>query len=425
MLTSGKTPLLRMRAMEEKLGVGEIYLKLEGLNPTGHKVSRIAEILVKDAKSHDYKKILAHGSNAFIDAIIHYAELEEIDVLVPLFKNERRKGRYKERLVDRRKDNCKAYKSFLDLAQEYDAYLAAEGINNTHISQMILEDLTEELMERAGYDVDTIYLQFSHGYTLTSMYNSFLKSWIDGNVKRFPKLICGTRSSGAPEELDFFHQVANQNEELLREATNALKETDGEIVQVTKEAIRESTRLLRRLEKITFSTEEAYGFAAFYMHAKAGKIKPGKHVIIMNDAKSVVRIEDIKNSKKFSREEIVEFTRRWLADYKDSTKETSDAIDNAMRDGFILLAERDGDYQGICVVVNLGFKDFIPTYHIAYIGTEKESKGRGIGTELITRVVDITGGNVSLHVDMDNRAAKKLYEKMGFKHFYNRMIYDG
>lgn len=59
------------------------------------------------------------------------------------------------------------------------------------------------------------------------------------------------------------------------------------------------------------------------------------------------------------------------------------------------------------------------------MGTAPKSNGRGIGTELVKRAIDISDGHVSLHVDPTNQRAKKLYEKLGFKHFYDRMMYDG
>ena len=71
----------------------------------------------------------------------------------------------------------------------------------------------------------------------------------------------------------------------------------------------------------------------------------------------------------------------------------------------------------------MGFEDFIPTYHLAYIGVKSGNAGRGMATLLINAAVDKTGGNMSLHVDMPNKRAKKLYEKMGFVHCYDRMIY--
>ena len=106
-------------------------------------------------------------------------------------------------------------------------------------------------------------------------------------------------------------------------------------------------------------------------------------------------------------------------------EETEDAIKNAIKNGFILKAVKNDQLEGLCIIVNMGFKEFIPTYHLAYIGVKEGNSGRGIATLLINQAVELTGGKLSLHVDIPNKRAKKLYEKMGFVHCYDRMIFKG
>ena len=105
MLRSGNTPLLRARKLEKLLNVGEIYIKLEGVNPSGHKNDRIAEVLVKDAIVHKQNIIIANGSQSYISSLLYFAGLENIEVRIPLFKNERWKSmKFKnEHLMDLRK----------------------------------------------------------------------------------------------------------------------------------------------------------------------------------------------------------------------------------------------------------------------------------------------------------------------------------
>lgn len=446
MLKSGKTPLLRARQLEKLLDVGEIYLKLEGLNPTGHKLDRIAEILIKDTLAHKFKKILVDGSLNFINAVIYFAELEGIEVIIPKFKNERWKTKkFQGLLLDcKAEDLSQKYKVYVALAAKHGCYLAAEGYSNTHISQMILEELTHEITSKLGYEIDTIFTQFCFGYTVTSIYNAYLKGWLKDNVQKFPQLLCGTwhdfdalvetyskpnAKTLADIEIRDNERLVNhhvfRDEKLLLDSYHAVTETNGEIIKVSEERNKACVRLLRKHEQIKVSPQDAYAFAAFYEQVKNGKLKKGKHVIILNEGVSSVKIEEIKPSEAFTKEQLVTFTQGWLAKYSDSTMETADAISNATEKGFILLASRNGVHEGICIVVSTGFKDFIPSYHLAYIGTDKASGGRGVGTELIKRAIDLTNGNLSLHVDLDNKGAKKLYEKMGFKHCYNRMLYKG
>jgi len=45
----GKTPLVRAKNLEKQVGVKNIYLKLEGNNPSGFRIDRLTYIMIKDA----------------------------------------------------------------------------------------------------------------------------------------------------------------------------------------------------------------------------------------------------------------------------------------------------------------------------------------------------------------------------------------
>lgn len=432
MLQSGKTPLLRARSIEKICGVGEIYLKLEGANPSGHKMSRIAEALINDAEAHHYSSLLVDGTEAFIDSVLYFAAIKDLLVYVIQSEEELWKEKYKDHIVTLDFRFSGTYKEYLDLAQEYQSYLAVEGVNNRHISQMMLGELTDEITRKIGFEFDHLFMQFGYGYTMTSAYNSFLKGRLSNQTSHFPKLICGSRKrAGRPQDLSeqeydsqVLSQIVYRDSTLLLEAQNALKETDGEISYLSEEQLTESSAFLLENEGIYSGKGGCYAFAAFYDKVKRAVLNQGRHVIIMNDGKSKVQIEQIESRKDLSKQELVAFTKKWLDKYSDSTIETEDAISSAIDNGFILVASHEGECQGVCVIVHTGFDNFLPTYHLGYIGTDKKSKGRGIGSELIKRAIDLTNGNLSLHVDLDNDNAKKLYEKMGFKHVYNRMIYQ-
>ena len=56
MRKSGRTPLMRARKLENVLNVGEIFLKLEGANPSGSEYDRIAEVLSELREQDFYKQ---------------------------------------------------------------------------------------------------------------------------------------------------------------------------------------------------------------------------------------------------------------------------------------------------------------------------------------------------------------------------------
>lgn len=447
MLKSGRTPLIRARNLEKILNVGEIYLKLEGQNPTGHKNDRIAEVLVKNAMAQNKSQIIAYGSLTYIRSIIYFAELYNLKAIVPMFKNERWKTtKFEDKyLMDfRYSKNPNKIEFIKELSDETGGFIAAEGYSNTHISQMVLENLISEILVKVKYKLDTVTIQLGYGYTMTSLYNIFLKNWMNDNLSAFPTVYCGTWAENKSvykkylesnnkeylpedlEELSTDHmpkESFQMDEKLITDTHEAVTETNGVVIAINEQELKKASKLLKKTETISTDYKESYALAAFIKQVEAGKIKEGKHIIILNDAKTIARVEQYEASMGIGVEKLINMTTNWLAEYRDSTLETKEAVENALDKGFILLASRDGEYEGICVIVNTGFDAFLPKYHLTYIGTSDKIKGRGIGSELIQRAIDLTEGNLSLHVDLDNKGAKKVYEKYGFEHVYNRMIY--
>lgn len=446
MRKSGRTPLMRAKKIEKALGIEEIYLKLEGANPSGHKYDRIAEVLVRDAVATGFKKILVDGSYCYIQSVMLFAKLQELEVKVPLFKQEKWKmSKLDKSILFDLRDKKDAFTrlQLRDIAEKNDMYLMCEWNLNNIISHLVLEDMMKECLERMDFNVDTITLQLGYGYTLSSVYSGLIKSWVDEELSELPELLCGSSPSWQEvldqyaKKMNIGQMETNQNDtektdlrlyekhsDIVGTIMKIIMETRVEMIGIEEDDLKRATTMLRELEGVTVSKKEAYAMAAFIKKTKQGLLKNGKHLIILNDAKSEIEVCEIKSFNDKSKDDLIEMTRTWLATYNDSVGETVDAIEKAMKEGFLLIAKRNGEEQGICIVVSMGFKRFIPTYHLAYIGVKPGNKGRGVASELIGRAIELTEGNLSLHVDIDNKRAKNLYRKMGFNHVYDRMIYN-
>ncbi|MBU5676129.1 pyridoxal-phosphate dependent enzyme [Alkaliphilus sp. MSJ-5] len=442
----GRTPLMRAKNLEKYLGVEKIYLKLEGTNPFGHKFDRISEVIVKDALSHKSKGLLVDGSDDYINSIIHFCYKNDLSVKIPLFKTER----WKENLFDnkfiidfRRKKIDNKYQFVDKYCRENNFYNASNQYANRHLSMISLQKIGEEIAEKLGDNISTVFTQLSYGYTVSSLYNGFVNKWVEGDINKYPKIFSCTIPKGNAifddykrnmkigdlEEYDikvnkYTRNLFTGEGVLLGDTLKAIHDTDGKIISIDEKILKESVQVLRKQENIILSTEEGYSFAGFYKLAKEGKIKDGKHVIVLNDGKSDLELYRVTNFDRYSKETIVQWIKEWLQNYSDPIQETEDAVESAVKSGFIIIALRNNVPQAVCVVVNLNFKDFIPTYHLGYIATKEGNKGRGIATELINQIIELTDGKLSLHVDLDNKRARKLYEKLGFKTAYYRMIYS-
>jgi ribosomal protein S18 acetylase RimI-like enzyme len=67
-------------------------------------------------------------------------------------------------------------------------------------------------------------------------------------------------------------------------------------------------------------------------------------------------------------------------------------------------------------------KGYIPENILVYIATHKELRGKGIGKRIMSKAMEITEGDIALHVEANN-PAKFLYEKLGFRNKYLEMRY--
>jgi len=446
MRKSGRTPLMRAKKIEKALGIGEIYLKLEGANPSGHKYDRISEVLVKDAIATGFQKILVDGSECYIQSVILFAKLNGIEVKVPLFKQEKWKLSRLDKsiLLDLRDKKDTFTRSELkNIAKNNNMYLMCEWNLNNIISHLVLEDMTKECLERMDFEVDTITVQLGLGYTLSSVYSGLIKSWVHEELGKIPQLICGSKPlwqdllDEYTKKMHISQVESKQNNdektelstpgrhtEMVESIMKIIRETSVEMIGIDEEDLKKAATMLRELEGVIVSRKESYAMAAFIKKAQQGLHHGGKHLIILNDARSEVEVCEIKSFNDKNKEDLLKMTRSWLSTYNDSVGETIDAIEKAMKEGFLLIAKRNGEEQGICIIVNMGFERFIPTYHLAYIGVKSGNKGRGVASELIGRAIELTDGNLSLHVDIDNKRAKNLYRKMGFNHVYDRMIFN-
>lgn len=85
----------------------------------------------------------------------------------------------------------------------------------------------------------------------------------------------------------------------------------------------------------------------------------------------------------------------------------------------MLLMEDEG-IKGAVVINRTGMSGYIPENILVYIATDKNTRGKGLGTRLLKDVLEHAQGDIALHVD-ENNNARKLYEKFGFTTPYLEM----
>ena len=133
----------------------------------------------------------------------------------------------------------------------------------------------------------------------------------------------------------------------------------------------------------------------------------------------------VNKPTELDKQKIVKFLYTHLEEYGDSKEDIKKAIDYAVKDtasfgGFILEVKVDKVVAGVVVLNCTGMSGYIPPNILVYIAVHKDYRGKGIGKILMEKTVNLSKGDIALHVEKDN-PARLLYEKVGFKNPYLEM----
>lgn len=134
---------------------------------------------------------------------------------------------------------------------------------------------------------------------------------------------------------------------------------------------------------------------------------------------------DQENPTDNGREDVAGFLYEHLDEFGDKYEYILKAIgyafgDGPGQDGFVLIAEEEGEIIGAVVINDTNMSGYIPEHILVYIAVNQNYRGRGIGSRLMEHTIEHTEGDIALHVEPDN-PAKFLYEKYGFNNKYLEM----
>lgn len=445
----GLTPLIRARKLEAHLGVGEIYLKLEGNNPSGHREDRMAYLMTRDAVAKGFKTVCM-GTTGTVGASLAALAPDfglECVFYVPSKSGLSRKtallGKH-VRIVEVGKGYNECVKMSRAACETEGWFDANPGLSNNSLDIYAFSYISGEIVDYLGECPDTVVAQTSNGSSIAGLHLGFRHLWVREEIDRLPVIWAassdkgnaivesfraGNRTleildSGSPRPGTLGANVSNRVCYSGQDALNAIYDSGGMALGVDDGDLKRCHDQFKSLEEVRLSLASAFPVAAFMKAAREGLVKGKKHVLVLDDGKLGIDIRRIeKKDLKGNIDSFIDVLDDWLIQFSDPREEIREAIDNALDKGFVLTARHGGEKVGIAVVSRPGFDLFFPKYHLAYIATKKTAKGMGIATQLIEKAIEMSDGDISLHVDVDNKRAIKLYEKMGFARKYYRMIY--
>ena len=93
---------------------------------------------------------------------------------------------------------------------------------------------------------------------------------------------------------------------------------------------------------------------------------------------------------------------------------------NPEKRGTIIVGTEEDKIVGVTILNNTGMKGYIPENILVYIAVDNSQRGKGYGKKIMQKAIEVTEGNIALHVEPDN-PAQILYEKLGFTNKYLEM----
>ncbi len=446
----GKTPLFRAKNLEKHLGISNIYLKLEGNNPSGHRIDRVAHLLIKDALSINKNTICVAGYGFLSRSLAllgQYYEGIKVVLIFPKHGRERKDPIYENdhvTIIRHGKNQIEGIQYSEVLCQEKGWYNATLGIDNNILNMTGLSYISNEIHAQVKGDIDSVFSLMSYGFSTSGISLGFRSLWNQDYIKKIPKIYSCTINEGnviyetykknsskiiplkeSKLKLNKYNKhLLNFDSTIAQDALESIYDANGTILGISEEELLKYTRQFKQLENIKFSIEQGYAIAGFMKEVENNRIKNGNHVIVLNDGRVDLNVRRVERSElEMSMDELVVQMDEWLMEYSDPLEEIKEALETAFKTGYVIMAFYNNKLAGITVLIHTGFDVFIPTYHLGYIATKRTIKGRGIATQLLAKAIELTDGKVSLHVEKDNQRAIKLYEKMGFEKSYVRMIF--
>jgi threonine synthase len=288
-LQEGATPLVPAQELSRRTGC-DVYLKVEGANPTGSFKDRGMTMAITKAKEEGAQAVIcASTGNTSASAAAYAARAGMVcAVLVPQGKIAL--GKLAQALVHGAKllqvdgnfDDCLALAS--KLAIDYPVSLV-NSVNQYRIEGQ--KTASFEIVDVHGDAPDVHCLPVGNAGNITAYWQGYREYAADGTASRTPRMWGFQAAGAAPivtgkvveQPTTIATAIRIGNPASWTKALAARDESGGRIDAVTDRAILAAYRLLARSEAVFVEPASAASVAGLLQVAAAGELEPGQRVV--------------------------------------------------------------------------------------------------------------------------------------------------
>jgi threonine synthase len=288
-LQEGNTPLLPAPELSRRTGC-EVYLKVEGLNPTGSFKDRGMTMAISKAVEEGSKAVICASTGNTSASAAAYAARAGLTCAVLVPQGKIAMGKLAQALVHGAQllqvggnfDDCLSLAS--KLAIDYPVSLV-NSVNQFRIEGQ--KTASFEIVDTLGDAPDIHCLPVGNAGNITAYWQGYREYAADGIAKQTPRM-WGFQAAGSapivtgtvvehPETIATAIRIGNPAS--WTKAIDARDSSGGRIDAVTDRAILQAYRLLARSEAVFVEPASAASVAGLLQVAAAGELEPGQRVV--------------------------------------------------------------------------------------------------------------------------------------------------
>jgi len=289
-LGEGGTPLVYACTLSEMLN-NQVYLKVEGMNPTGSFKDRGMTVAISKAAENGAKAVICASTGNTSASATAYAVKAGMTSAVLIPDGKIAMGKLAQAIVHGAKvlqvqgnfDDCLVLAK--DLAENYPVALV-NSVNPDRIEGQ--KTASFEVVDRLGDAPDLHVLPLGNAGNITAYWKGYVEYKNDSISSKLPQM-WGFQAAGAspivdgkivekPETIATAIRIGNPAS--WQQALNAKEESKGRIDKVTDEQILNSYHLLAEKEGVFVEPSSAAGVAGLLMLKEKNELPKDKVIVI-------------------------------------------------------------------------------------------------------------------------------------------------
>jgi threonine synthase len=290
-LGEGGTALVHAPQLAKLVGADEVWLKVEGMNPTGSFKDRGMTMAVSKAVAHGAKAVICASTGNTSASAAAYAAKAGIQSVVLIPEGKITLGKlaqaiaHKARILQVRGnfDDC------LVLARDLSENYAVHLVNSVNPDRLEGQKTASfEVVDALGFAPDYHVMPVGNAGNYSAYFKGYLELLEAGEIKALPKQL-GFQAAGSapfvaghpiekPETIATAIRIGNPASWDL--AINAQKVSQGEFDSVTDEEILWMHRWLSNEVGVFVEPSSATGAAGLFKFSKLGKVPNSAKIVI-------------------------------------------------------------------------------------------------------------------------------------------------